>query len=291
MVAAGAATRSELNPTGSNARLYGTRPLRYPIEAHMIAEETMGRPLRPLSWYRTLAGDKGRLEAGVFLVEGDRAIRQIAGTRPEVIVEIVASEDMPGKWAEFPSRIVTESQLRRISNTVTPQGTIAVVRLPQDVHSDALPEKPGGRVLLLEDVQDPGNVGTLIRTAAAFDYAGVILSERCADPFSPKSVQATAGAVLSVWLRRTGRYLDLLKQLKQGGYQVFAADLNGDDGPHIISNRDRLVLALGNEAAGLSSALLEISDHRFRIPVASEKAESLNVAASGAIGMFLSSLG
>ena len=165
------------------------------------------------------------------------------------------------------------------------------MRLPRGAHSDALPEKPGGRVLLLEDVQDPGNVGTLIRTAAAFDYAGVILSERCADPFSPKSVQATAGAVLSIWLRRTGRYIDLLKRLKQGGYQVFAADLNGDDGPHIISNRDRLVLALGNEAAGLSSALLEISDHRFRIPVARDKAESLNVAASGAIGMFLSSLG
>ena len=251
----------------------------------------MGRPLRPLKWYQALAGDKGRLEAGVFLVEGDRAIRQIAGTRPEVIVEIVSSEDVPEEWAKFPSRIVTESQLRRISNTVTPQGTIAVVRLPRGAHSDALPEKPGGRVLLLEDVQDPGNVGTLIRTAAAFDYAGVILSERCADPFSPKSVQATAGAVLSIWLRRTGRYIDLLKRLKQGGYQVFAADLNGDDGPHIISNRDRLVLALGNEAAGLSSALLEISDHRFRIPVAREKAESLNVAASGAIGMFLSSLG
>jgi TrmH family RNA methyltransferase len=164
------------------------------------------------------------------------------------------------------------------------------VRLPQGIYSDALPGRPRGRVLLLEDVQDPGNVGTLIRTAAAFDYAGVILSERCADPFSPKSVQATAGSVLSLWLRRTGSYLELAAKLREAGFTVAAADLDGDEDPYVLRDSDPLVLALGNEAAGLSRAVLDISDHRVRVPIAREKAESLNVAASGAICMYLSSL-
>ena len=250
----------------------------------------MTRPLKTLRWYRTLAAEKGRREAGVFLVEGDRAISQIADTAPGEIVEVLSSKELPADWQTFPVRQVTAQQVHRISSAVTPQGTMAVVRLPQGVYSDALPGLSGGRVLLLEDVQDPGNVGTLIRTAAAFDYAGVILSERCADPFSPKSVQATAGSVLSLWLRRTRCYLALAAKLKDAGFTVAAADLNGDEGPQVLRESDSLVLALGNEAAGLSKAVLDVSDHRVRVPIAREKAESLNVAASGAICMYLSSL-
>ncbi len=250
----------------------------------------MTRPLKPLKWYQTLAAEKGRREAGVFLVEGERAIRQIADAAPDEIVEVLCSKEPPVDWPAFPVREVTAQQFHRISNAVTPQGTMAVVRLPQGTYADTLPRGLGGRVLLLEDVQDPGNVGTLIRTAAAFDYAGVILSERCADPFSPKSVQASAGAVLSLRLRRTGRYLELAAKLRDGGCPVVAADLNGADDPQVLRESDSLVLALGNEAAGLSGAVLDISDHRVRVPIAREKAESLNVAATGAICMYLSSL-
>ena len=165
---------------------------------------------------------------------------------------------------------------------------MAIVRLPADIYTAALPENPGRRILLLEDIQDPGNAGTLIRTAAALDFAGVILTESSADPFSPKCVQATAGAVLSVWIRRTAQYLDLVRSLRQDGYAIIAADLKGDATPEILSRKDKLVLALGNEAAGLSPELLSLADYRVRIPVAPEKAASLNVAACGAILMYLS---
>jgi TrmH family RNA methyltransferase len=167
---------------------------------------------------------------------------------------------------------------------------MAVVRLPRDACTDALPAEAGERVLLLEDVQDPGNVGTLIRTATAFNYGGVILSQQCADPFSPKSVQATAGALLSVWVRRGDGYLGLAKRLQAAGYPLLAADLNGDEGPDALQHSGPLVLALGNEAAGLSASLLAISDRRFKVPIARNRAESLNVAATGAICMYLSSL-
>jgi len=236
-----------------------------------------------------LATTKGRREAGVFLIEGDRAIRQIMGSRPDEITEIITKEEeLSPVYSNYPRREVTESQFRTICLTKTPQGPIAVVRIPQGIYSDRLPQDSGGRVLLLEDIQDPGNVGTLIRTAAAFDYAGVILSEKCADPLSPKCVQATVGSALSLWLRRTPHYLGLAETLKENGYSLAVADLGGIDELSVLRCQGRLLLAVGNEASGPSSPLLNSADYRIRIAIARQKAESLNVAACGAICIYLS---
>lgn len=250
----------------------------------------MSDPLKPLKWYRKFASEKGRLEAGAFTVEGDRAIKQIADSRPDEIIEIVAVREPPSFYRNYPVRYVSESRFRSISNTVTPQGIIAVVRLPQDTYKEELPDNTGSRVLLLEDIQDPGNAGTLIRTAAAFEYSGIIMTGKCADPFSPKCVQATAGTVLALWLRRTPRYLDLVAALQKRGFSLVAADLDGAEDPSVLRGQEKLVLALGSEASGLSPGLLATADHRCRIPITREKAESLNVAASGAICMYLSNV-
>ena len=246
-------------------------------------------PLKPLKWYQKLATKKGRLEAGAFLVEGDRAIRQVISSHRQEIIELITVEELPPVYRSYSQRIVTDSQFRSICLTRTPQGPIAVVRQPQDIYSDHLPEDTGNRLLLLEDIQDPGNVGTLIRTAAAFGFSGVILTEKCADPLSPKCVQSTAGTVLSVWLSRTSRYLELAEGLKKDGYFLVAADLDGTEDPSALGSHNKLLLMLGNEASGLSKVMLNTSDYRFRIPTDRKKAESLNVAACGAICMYLSS--
>ena len=245
--------------------------------------------LKPLKWYKNLTTKKGRLETEAFLVEGDRAIEQITETHPDEIIEIIATETTFPSYKDYPIRFITDRQFRSISQTKTPQGTIAVVRLPQNTFSDYLPETIGTKILLLEDIQDPGNVGTLIRTAAAFNFSGIILSHKCADPFSQKCIQSTAGAVLSVWIRKTAHYLKCIEQLKKTGYSLIAADLNGVENPSILSNQGRLILALGNEASGLSKSVLNTSHHRLKIPIIRQKAESLNVAACGAICMYLSS--
>jgi len=244
--------------------------------------------LKPLKWYRELAEKKGRLEAGAFIVEGDKAIRQVGAGHPEAIMEILAVEEPPPFFRYYPARLVTQSQFRYISSNQTPQGILAVVRLPADIYNARLPGDTGDKILLLEDIQDPGNTGTLIRTAAAFGFSGAIMTENGTDPLSPKCVQATAGSILSVWLRRTKDYLKLAQELKNKGITLVAADLTGSDGPEILRDRKKILLALGNEAAGLSKALLDIADYRLRIPVDREKAESLNVAACGAILMYLS---
>jgi len=248
----------------------------------------MSTPAKSLKWYRQLADKKGRLDAGVFLVEGDKAIRQVIAGQPDAVTEILSVAESPPLYRRYPQRLISPSEFRYISSTQTPQGIMAVVRQPADIYTDILPENPGHRILLLEDIQDPGNAGTLIRTAAALNFDGVILTESSADPLSPKCVQATAGTVLSVWLRRTAQYLELARSFRQGGYAIVAADLKGDAAPSVLSQQDKLVLALGNEAAGLSPELLAVSDFRVRIPTVPEKAESLNVAACGAILMYLS---
>lgn len=249
----------------------------------------MATPLKSLKWYRQLADRKGRLEAGVFIVEGERAIRQIVTSHPQAITEIISVEKTPDAFKDYPARTVTESQFRYISSAQTPQGILAIVKIPADIYSSNLPKAAGNRILLLEDIQDPGNTGTLVRTAAAFNYTGVIFSENGADPLAPKCVQAAAGTILSVWLRRTAQYLEMTRKLKQQGCTLIAADVRGDDKPEILIRQEKMILALGNEAAGLSKELLKISNYRVRIPTAPEKAESLNVAACGAILMYLSS--
>jgi TrmH family RNA methyltransferase len=242
-----------------------------------------------LKWYKTLATKKGRLASGAFLVEGQRAIAHIMRHHADAILEVLTVEDPPAAYKLYPLRLLTESQLRSVSRTKTPQGTLGVVRLPSGIYTDELPADIGTRILMLEDVQDPGNVGTLIRTAAAFDFLGVILTDKCADPFSPKCVQSTAGSVLSVWIRRTPRYMALVETLKQSGYSCVAADLHGVEDPSLLASPSRLILALGNEATGLSAGLTQMADRRVHIPV-STQVESLNVAACGAICMYLSSV-
>ena len=246
---------------------------------------------KSLKRYRELAEKKGRVEQGVFFVEGEKAISQIAASRPESIREIIGIEQPFPVFRGYPLRTVSQSEFQYISSTQTPQGIAAVVDLPQDVYTTNLPADPGTHILVLENIQDPGNTGTLIRTAAALGFSGVILTENSADPFSPKAVQAAAGTVLSVWLRRTAQYLELLKTLKQAGYTLVAADVRGNDEPSILSGQKKLILALGNEAAGLTGELISIADYRVRIPTPPDKAESLNVAACGAILMYLSSPG
>jgi TrmH family RNA methyltransferase len=246
--------------------------------------------LQPLKWYKDLAVLKNRLSAGAFLIEGERALTQIAASFPDAVLQILSTKKLPTGYSGYPVRIITESQLKSISSATTPQGIITVVRLPGLSYSDELPGQTGDKILFLEDIQDPGNVGTLIRTAAAFDFSGVILTDKCADPFSPKCVQSTAGSLLSLWLRRTGNYLKLIDILQGKGYRLMATELKGSDNPSILQESQPFILALGNEAAGLSQTILGKADFRLRIPVNQDKAESLNVAVSGAICMYLSNI-
>jgi TrmH family RNA methyltransferase len=255
----------------------------------MYEENSNEKSLKPLKWYKMLATAKGRTESGVFLIEGDRAVRQIMDSHPQSIEEILTMGELASAYSDYPVRSLTESQFKSICLTKTPQGPLAVIAMPDDIESCDIPTDAGDRVLLLEDIQDPGNVGSLIRSAAAFGYSGVVMSDKCADPFSPKCVQSTAGAVLSLWIRRSALYLSIIGSLKSRGYSLIATVLNGDDPPSVLNGLNKIMLAFGNEADGLSESILGISNYRCKVPIRRENIESLNVAACGAICMYISS--
>lgn len=249
-----------------------------------------GRALKPLAWYKSLSLSKIRRETGFFLIEGKRAVEQVLSQYEGEVDEILCTEEVAGEYknSSVPVRIVSSQKMKSICSSRTPQGIAAVVRIPSKVYSSELPSDSGGAVLLLEQVQDPGNVGSLIRSAAALGYSGCILSANCADPFSPKVVQSTAGSLLSIWIRRTHDYMQCVSRLKNSGYELISADLGGSENED-FTDLSKHVLALGCEGNGLTNDLISISDRLLRIPISETAVESLNVAASGAICMFLCS--
>jgi TrmH family RNA methyltransferase len=244
--------------------------------------------LKPLSWYKSLHDSIGRRESGAFLVEGVRAITQISCASPGAIKELLCAEDeIVPKVLDCPVRRLTRPQFKSVCLSRNPGGPLAVVAVPADAESASLPAaEHGDRILVCEDIQDPGNIGTLIRTAAALDFSGVLLSAKCADPFGPKAVQASAGTVLSLWLRRTKEFRRCIKGLVNAGFSCIAADVRGTETLLGLAPK-RFALILGSEGGGLSGETLRLATHTVKIPINTKKAESLNVAASGAICMYL----
>lgn len=249
-----------------------------------------GNPiLRPLKWYSSLQMQKYRQLENAFVAEGPRITDQILRTCPQNIIEIVDTAECSYPNCSCPIRIISEKQFRSISSVKNPQSPLLVVKLPDNVYTSILPLMLDEKILLLEDIQDPGNVGTLIRTAAALGFGGIILSDKCSDPYLPKTVQASAGTVVSVWTRKNSDYLSMTRQLIEKDYKLFAADTNGTIFK-TLGGHKKIILALGNEGNGLSDDLLSISHEAVKIPIKEQNAESLNVAAAGAILMYMASI-
>jgi len=167
---------------------------------------------------------------------------------------------------------VTEDVFDSVSETKTPQGVLGLFERPQSSVS-AILSRRDTVAIALDGVQDPGNVGTIVRLAAAFDAAGVLLLPGCADPFGPKAIRSSAGAILNVAVAQITAH-----ELIASALPLFAADASGNAIDPPSSNA---VLVFGNEGAGVSEELL-----RHATPIAipmSGRVESLNVASSAAI--------
>lgn len=210
-------------------------------------------------WFKRVR-DAIRDHGDEIVIEGPKAVNDAiaAGWKPIAVM----------KRDEFFSASLFDA----LAETKTSQGVIALFERPKSADVFA---RLDSIVIALDAVQDPGNVGTIIRIAAAFDASGVALLPGCADPLSPKAVRASAGAVLSVPVAQITS-----SQLLGCGLPLFAADSGG---PSADPPARGAVLILGNEGAGVSSDLLEVST---RISIAtSGRVESLNVATAAAILM------
>lgn len=229
---------------------------------------------------RSLADKRTRDELGLFVAEGEKLISEILSSDLR-IHRLFATDDV---LADADAERVARSQMERISLLKTPSSCVAVVCKP---HREASPDKLRGRLTLaLDDVQNPGNVGTIIRIADWFGIENIVCSHSTADCFNPKVVQASMGAVLRVSVSYTDLD-DFLVRMRQLGEPVFGMTLDGRD-MYAGQLADHGVLVMGNEGKGLRPSTLELLTDRLYIPsypADRSGSESLNVAVATAVAV------
>lgn len=243
---------------------------------------------------RDLLHDKKiRTHEGAFVIEGAKSCLDLIRRHPQAILSLTLSSRYLQDENESDRRIrsqlagrqysCSDAVFEKLSDVETPQGVLAVVRQPQWGEGQVLGQ---ARVLGIygDQVRDPANVGTIIRTAAALNLTGVWLSNDSADCFSPKVVRATAGAVMTLPIFRT-QDMGIFSRYKCSVYSALVPSPGTVPLRSIREIPHRLVIAVGNEGRGLTPDLVKVSDVRFSIPLARE-VESLNVAATVAIAAF-----
>lgn len=234
---------------------------------------------------RDLKDKRVREETGRILVEGEVMIREALSCGLK-IHDLLAEEkhgDFACEMEKTGARayIVPRSILETVCETRTPQGVCASFDAPKPVGFEALPDV----IVALDGVQDPGNVGTIWRTADAAGFQGLLLGEGSADPVSPKVLRAAMGSGFRLPFACTGDLPGTLKQLVGKGYTVIASDLSGADFYSRPDPGKRLVLVIGNEARGISDAVRDCATMKLKLPMRGG-AESLNAAIAAAIMMY-----
>ena len=228
---------------------------------------------------------KYRDAEGMFLVEGRRAAKE-ALERPDLVQAVFwdesLSEDDPlyAVAASFPECFVLDSRLmKHVCSTETPQGIAAIVKKPAWAWDAML--TPGGILILLDRISDPGNLGSMLRTCWAFGVGGVLMTRGCVDPFSPKVVRSTMGAILNVPVF-TNISEEQLDVLNQRGYRFMSTDILGSVKYSAVKYGHQSVIIFGSEAQGVSIDLKKRCDLFINIPM-NPRVDSLNVAAACAI--------
>ena len=184
--------------------------------------------------------------------------------------------------AQFDPAEIAPHVAEKLSGTKSNQGVFALFETPVPP-ADTL--DTARRILMLEGVQDPGNVGTIIRTADAAGLDGVLLSNQCADVFSPKVLRATMGSIFRMNLRTTDDLPGELTKLREKGYSILSSQLDGTPFYERQGVAERFALIIGNEGNGVSEQVQQTATHRVRLPMRGG-AESLNAAIAAAIMMY-----
>ena len=241
---------------------------------------------------RKLTRRAGRDAAGAFLAEGRQAVSEALATAPDAVREVFATEAAAAAHRDVlagtavPVRLVTEKAAAALSETVTPQGLVAVCDLPV-VTAEHLAAVLPRTVVALAGVADPGNAGTVLRTADACGAGAVVFGSGSVDPFGGKVVRAGAGSHFHLDVVRSAPLTDLLPRLQEEGAPVLVADGGGEvalpEAVHLLSGP--VVWLFGNEARGVPADLAGLAQARVRIPMRG-RAESLNLAAAAAICLY-----
>ncbi len=240
---------------------------------------------------RKLKEKKYRDESHVFLVEGmkmvDEALQEEAEIQKIFICEDCVKDGSIDqkfiyKIAKQDCVYVTEPIFKSISEVTSPQGILAVVA--QREEKQATPSYTDELYLALDGIQDPGNLGTIIRTADSAGIRELILSPQTADPYNPKVVRSTMGAIFRMNFIQTKDFASTLKEMQKHHYQVLATSLEDAKSIYEVSYQKK-VLVIGNEANGVSKEVQDLADQKIKIPMLG-KTESLNASVAAGIVVY-----
>ncbi|ADG88751.1 RNA methyltransferase [Thermobispora bispora] len=229
-----------------------------------------------------------------FLAEGPQAIREALRT-PGVTVELYATTEAEARHPDIvaaardagvPVHRTSGEVMAELTQTVTPQGLVAVCRFVHVPLEEAV--RPGARlVAVLAHVRDPGNAGTVLRTADAAGADAVVFTDASVDPYNGKCVRASAGSLFHLPVSINARFPETVRQAREAGLRILAADASGARTLDEVDLSRPTAWVFGNEAWGLPPELLELADEVVRVPIYG-RAESLNLATAAAVCLYAS---
>lgn len=234
---------------------------------------------------KKLKEKKHRVKNNKYLIEGLRFVEE--AIKSEIAIDsIIFTESFKEKNPDLFLKInedtrlikMSESLLRQLCSTENPQGVVCVLNMQNKEL------KNGDLVILVDKVQDPGNMGTIIRTAHAAGAAGIIMTKGTVDIYNDKTLRSTMGSIFYIPVIEVDS-LDLLKSLKDRGYKLLVSSLQGEKNFFEEDLKEKVIIAVGNEGNGVSDEIYNISDIKVKIPMPGE-AESLNVAVATSIMIY-----
>lgn len=224
----------------------------------------------------------------VFLVEG---IRMFAEVPPEKLKEVYLTEALYQKEQKLVDKILGQANIRpeilaehvfaHVSDTKTPQGILCVVEQMQNEEQ----EGKSALLLVLDGLQDPGNMGTIIRTAEGAGVTGIIMGKDCVDVYNPKVIRSTMGSIYRVPFTYTENLEETIRDMKERGVHTYAAHLDGQMSYEEADYTEPCAFFIGNEGNGLRPEVAELADTYIRIPMEGQ-VESLNAAIAATVLMF-----
>lgn len=234
---------------------------------------------------------KERRKDKVFLAEGFKMYEEAPQDWLREVylseVSLDKAKENPFIWKKLQQtgyEIVSEEVFRKMSDTQTPQGILMVLKQPEYSLEDLLSGK-APLLAVLEDLQDPGNLGTIIRTGEGAGITGVIMTSQTVDIFNPKTIRATMGSIFRVPFIYIQDIEDTIKSLHNAGVTTYAAHLAGQDYYDSFSFREPTAFFIGNEGNGLRKTTADMAKHYLKIPMEG-KVESLNAAIAASLLMY-----
>lgn len=235
---------------------------------------------------------KARREEGMYVVEGQRMCRELLPEDADTVyvTESFASNRENRKWLEkFKIETVTDVVMNVMADTQTPQGVLAVARQKHYTLEDILKNVgEGGKkhaLMVLETLQDPGNLGTIVRASEGAGITGIIMNRETADIYNPKVIRSTMGSVYRMPFAYVDDIRGACRTMKDHGVRLFAAHLKGMNNYDQEDYTDNVGFLIGNEAGGLTDGTAAMADCYIRIPMAGQ-VESLNAAVAASVLMF-----